>query len=273
MMENIFSEIPENSLRDNVLQYAKTTYGTTPERLWRSHPDFLVLRHEDNQKWYGLVMDVEREKLHLPDDLRKEDDVDILNLKCDPNLAGSLMANPGIFPAYHMNKVNWISVLLDGSVPEKQIFSLLDLSFDLTAGKKTGGRSRTGSCTWVIPANPRYYDLEEAFGESDTITWKQGRGIRAGDTVLIYMAAPVSSILYMCHVLETDIPYSFDDGKIKDSLIDLIQQSSCISNDQPQMQMRILLPEPFPSSPSKHTNILGLKYSSVILEETIPATP
>lgn len=27
MMENIFSEIPENSLRDNVLQYAKTTYG------------------------------------------------------------------------------------------------------------------------------------------------------------------------------------------------------------------------------------------------------
>lgn len=197
MMENIFSEIPENSLRDNVLQYAKTTYGTTPERLWRSHPDFLVLRHEDNQKWYGLVMDVEREKLHLPDDLRKEDDVDILNLKCDPNLAGSLMANPGIFPAYHMNKVNWISVLLDGSVPEKQIFSLLDLSFDLTAGKKTGGRSRTGSCTWVIPANPRYYDLEEAFGESDTITWKQGRGIRAGDTVLIYMAAPVSSI-YIC---------------------------------------------------------------------------
>ena len=215
MMENIFSEIPENSLRDNVLQYAKTTYGTTPERLWRSHPDFLVLRHEDNQKWYGLVMDVEREKLHLPDDLRKEDDVDILNLKCDPNLAGSLMANPGIFPAYHMNKVNWISVLLDGSVPEKQIFSLLDLSFDLTAGKKTGGRSRTGSCTWVIPANPRYYDLEEAFGESDTITWKQGRGIRAGDTVLIYMAAPVSSILYMCHVLETDIPYSFDDGKVR----------------------------------------------------------
>ena len=97
-----FSEIPENSLRDNVLQYAKTTYGTTPERLWSSHPDFLVLRHEDNQKWYGLVMDVEREKLHLPDDLRKEDDVDILNLKCDPNLAGSLMANPGIFPAYHI---------------------------------------------------------------------------------------------------------------------------------------------------------------------------
>ncbi len=198
-----------------MLHYAKTTYGTTPEQLWRSHPNFLVLRHKSNQKWYGLIMDVEREKLHLSDDPYREDDIDILNLKCDPNLAGSLMANPGILPAYHMNKANWISVLLDGSVAEEQIFSLLDLSFDLTAGKKAGGRSRSGSRTWVIPANPRYYDLEEAFGESDIITWKQGRGIEAGDTVLIYMAAPVSSILYMCHVLETDIPYSFDDGKVR----------------------------------------------------------
>ena len=214
-MEVIFSEIPGDSRRDSVLHYAKTTYGTTPEQLWRSHPNFLVLRHKSNQKWYGLIMDVEREKLHLPDDPYREDYIDILNLKCDPNLAGSLMANPGILPAYHMNKANWISVLLDGSVAEEQIFSLLDLSFDLTAGKKAGGRSRSGSRTWVIPANPRYYDLEEAFGESDIITWKQGRGIEAGDTVLIYMAAPVSSILYMCHVLETDIPYSFDDGKVR----------------------------------------------------------
>lgn len=214
-MEVIFSEIPGDSRRDSVLHYAKTTYGTTPEQLWRSHPNFLVLRHKSNQKWYGLIMDVEREKLHLPDDPYREDYIDILNLKCDPNLAGSLMANPGILPAYHMNKANWISVLLDGSAAEEQIFSLLDLSFDLTAGKKAGGRSRSGSRTWVIPANPRYYDLEEAFGESDIITWKQGRGIEAGDTVLIYMAAPVSSILYMCHVLETDIPYSFDDGKVR----------------------------------------------------------
>ena len=56
-MENIFSEIPENSLRDNVLQYAKTTYGQRRAALALSS-DFLVLRHEDNQKWYGLVMDV-----------------------------------------------------------------------------------------------------------------------------------------------------------------------------------------------------------------------
>ena len=62
LMEVIFSEIPGDSRRDSVLHYAKTTYGTTPEQLWRSHPNFLVLRHKSNQKWYGLIMDVRERK-------------------------------------------------------------------------------------------------------------------------------------------------------------------------------------------------------------------
>ena len=113
-----------------------------------------------------------------------------------------------------MNKVNWISVLLDGSVPEKQIFSLLDLSFDLDRRQKTGGRSRTGSCTWVILQIPRYYDLEEAFGERyhnlETGAGHSGRGHDAD----LYGRAGFFYFIYV-PCAETDIPYSFDDGKVR----------------------------------------------------------
>lgn len=60
--------------------------------------------------------------------------VDVINLKCDPAFSGSLKQQPGILPAYHMNKENWITVVLDGTVPEELVFSLLDMSFQLTGG-------------------------------------------------------------------------------------------------------------------------------------------
>ena len=41
--------------------------------------------------------------------LTGEGEVDILNVKCDPILSGSLRMQPGFFPAYHMNKEKWIS--------------------------------------------------------------------------------------------------------------------------------------------------------------------
>lgn len=68
---------------------------------------------------------------------------------------------------------------------------------------------------WIIPANPKYYDVEAAFQVSDEIDWKQGAGILPGDTVYIYMGAPVSAILYQCSVMETGIPYSYDDGNVR----------------------------------------------------------
>ena len=57
---------------------------------------------------------------------------DIVNIKCSPLMTGSLLAMDGIVPAYHMNKEGWVSVLLDGSVDETQVMSLLDMSYELT---------------------------------------------------------------------------------------------------------------------------------------------
>lgn len=56
--------------------------------------------------------------------------------------------------------------------------------------------------------------MQTAFGKADEIDWKQGKGIKTGDTVFLYVAAPVSAILYKCRVTKTDIPFRFDNGEV-----------------------------------------------------------
>lgn len=77
-------------------------------------------------------MAVGRDKLGLSGD----GTVDVLNVKCDPMLAGSLRQQDGFHPAYHMNKDKWLTARLDGSASDDEIKSLIDLSYELTAMKK-----------------------------------------------------------------------------------------------------------------------------------------
>ena len=62
------------------------------------------------------------------------ENIDVVNLKCDPLM--NVVTEDGIFPAYHMSKTHWISVVLDGSVDEDKIKWLLNLSFELTGRVK-----------------------------------------------------------------------------------------------------------------------------------------
>ena len=94
--------IREESKREDVLRYVLQKYGTKPEYPWRTSPDNLVLRHGDNRKWYGLIMAVKRENLRLPGNGY----IDILDIKCDPEMAGFLTVEKGILPGYHMHKGN-----------------------------------------------------------------------------------------------------------------------------------------------------------------------
>ena len=110
-------------------KYIAEAYSTAPDFPWESTPDAAVYRHENNRKWFALMMTIPKARLGI----RSDGMIDIVNLKCDPLLVGSLRSEPGIFPAYHMNKDKWLSVALDGSADDEQIKMLLDMSFELTA--------------------------------------------------------------------------------------------------------------------------------------------
>lgn len=118
--------------RDDILQYAAESYGTEPEYLWMKFPRYAVLRHRENAKWYAAIMDVSKEKLGFSE----EGAVDILNVKCEPAQIGGLLKKKGFLPAYHMNKENWLTILLDGSVPDEELIRLLEHSYDLTKTKR-----------------------------------------------------------------------------------------------------------------------------------------
>lgn len=125
----------DRDVRTQVIGRIQSLYGVSPEYLWSSSPDSAVFRHTENGKWFGVLMRVSAEKLPR---LRETgtggtEFVNILNLKCEPELAAALAAGKrGIFPAYHMNKTHWISVCLNGSVSEEKLDSLIELSFELT---------------------------------------------------------------------------------------------------------------------------------------------
>lgn len=197
-------------MKEAIFAYVKQTYQVEPDYPFPNAPTCPVLRHRDSRKWFALLMDVPRSRLGLPGEER----VDILNLKCAPAMAGSLRTQPGILPAYHMNRDSWISVLLDGTVPLSDILPLIDLSFQLTADKK---RRRAGPVSWLVPANPKYYDLEAALRESPdrTFLWKQSSRVAVGDTVYLYVAAPVSGIQYKCSAVEVDLPWHQADRQIR----------------------------------------------------------
>ena len=114
-------------------KYILDIYGVVPDFPWESNPTFAVYRHKSNRKWFALVMNIPKSKLGLHDDGM----IDVVNLKCDPVLTGSLRLENGIFPAYHMSKDKWISVALDGSVDDGKIKMLLDMSYELTSLKLT----------------------------------------------------------------------------------------------------------------------------------------
>lgn len=194
----------KQSLRDEILRYAKRKYGSEAEYLWARYPTYAIVRHQDNQKWYGLIMNIPRSRLGL----EGEEIVDVLNVKLgDALLCDLLVQQDGYYPGYHLNKGDWISILLDGTVPVKEIQDLLDRSYLVTASKKTKDALRPPK-EWIIPSNPEYFDIVHAFDSTDLIHWKQGQSIKAGDTVYMYVGAPVSAILYQCIVTETDIPYT-----------------------------------------------------------------
>ena len=121
----------KNTQVSKVIEYIKSEYGTKPEFLWPDrYPSYAVFRHSDNQKWFALVATISGKSLGLNGD--KE--IDVINLKFDKDQTYDLAeTSDHIFPAYHMNKNNWITIWLDGTLANGLIFELIKKSYLLSA--------------------------------------------------------------------------------------------------------------------------------------------
>lgn len=113
-------------------QYCLDAYGTAPDYPFEEDFETAVLRHADTRKWYGIVMRVSRRKFGFDCD----EVIDVVNLKLPMEMYGSFGASDGVHPAYHMNKLHWISVLLPDAQEDLVMF-LTGVSFEATREKRS----------------------------------------------------------------------------------------------------------------------------------------
>ena len=116
--------------KQQLFEYCLNTYGTSPDYPFDEDFETAVLRHADNRKWYAIVMRVSRRKFGFDSD----EVIDVVNLKLPTEMFGSFGAADGVYPAYHMNKLHWISVLLPDA-PEDVVKFLVNASFEATKVK------------------------------------------------------------------------------------------------------------------------------------------
>ena len=174
---------------NEVSNLIKEKYNVLPEFLWESNPNYGIFRNKSSNKWFGVIMNIDRSKLNL----NESGKVEVLNVKLD-DLVNTYLNKEGIYPAYHMSKKSWVSITLDNTLSNVKVMNLIDISYDLSNRKKE----------WIIPANPKYYDIVNSFNDKDTITWRKSHNFMINDIVYIYITEPYAYIMFKCVVISLD---------------------------------------------------------------------
>ena len=115
-------------ISSEVIDYCNNKYGGNYVNPFKKHPDILAFVNEKN-KWYALLSDVEYNKLNKNTNITTK--VKILNVKYPTDNISDIIDNKNIFPAYHMNKKHWISIVLDKNIKLETIKELIDMSYSL----------------------------------------------------------------------------------------------------------------------------------------------
>ena len=117
--------------KEDYIAHCERAYGTSPDYPFEDLLDTAVLRHADNRKWYALLMRLSPERLSK----EGKEKLTVVNLKMPSELWGSFGEADGVYPAYHMNKAHWVSVVLEEASFET-VALLTEASYRATAKKK-----------------------------------------------------------------------------------------------------------------------------------------
>ena len=111
-----------------MIQYVTEKYQDDLEFLWKKFTNNAVVRNKLNQKWYGIFVSIPANKLGIDSD----EMIEVLNVRYEKNKTEEIIDYKNIYPGYNMNKNSWISIILDGNIENKVLFSLIDSSYDLS---------------------------------------------------------------------------------------------------------------------------------------------
>ena len=119
-------EIFKANYTKEIINYIKNKYGDELEFLWEKSPKTAVVRRKTSKKWYAVILTVSKRKLNLDSD----EIIEVINLHNTVEEIKKLIDNKRYFPAYYMNKKYWCTICLDGTVELKEIYKLIDVSYE-----------------------------------------------------------------------------------------------------------------------------------------------
>ena len=120
-------EIFKANYTKEIITYVKNKYEDKLEFLWEKSSKNAVVRRKSSNKWYAVILTVSKRKLNLDSD----EIIEVINLHNSPEEIEKLIDNKKYFPAYHMNKKHWCTICLDRTVELKEIYKLIDISYEL----------------------------------------------------------------------------------------------------------------------------------------------
>ncbi len=112
---------------EKILKEIKEKYDSDAEYLWPKFPRNAVCRRNDNEKWYFAILSVQGSKIGL----KTDNIVELIDLRATVDDVPKLISQPNFYPAYHMNKKHWFTIVLDGSVSIEEIYKYIDISYTL----------------------------------------------------------------------------------------------------------------------------------------------
>lgn len=122
-------QIQDNPLVERLVEHVKATYGLAPAHPFKRHPEIIGFKVPTVDKLFGIFLPVDYCRLDKTSS--RTDQVLVLNLKGQPDQILGRIDNCRYFPAYHMNKKHWFSLLLDAQTDWDQLTSLLAESYRL----------------------------------------------------------------------------------------------------------------------------------------------
>lgn len=106
-------------------------YGDKPEFLWEASPGSGIFRNPETKKWYLAILDVDRSKIQKG----QKGLIEVADIKLAPENVETLLKQNHFYPAYHMNKKYWLTIILDDSVDDEKIMQLIEESHSFTEKK------------------------------------------------------------------------------------------------------------------------------------------
>ena len=138
--ERVLNEIAAQCFDDEIfkstqtlklIEYIREKFSDEPEFLWEKYPNFAIFRRKDNRKWYALIANIPKKYLKLGG----AEEIEILNLRVEPEELDKIFDGETYFRGWHMNKKSWLTIRLDGTLTFEEISARLEKSYQLAAKK------------------------------------------------------------------------------------------------------------------------------------------